>query len=263
VTAARRLEGIRGVLLDLDGCVWRGSELVPGAIDLLAGLRARGIRRLFLSNNSTESVAHIAGRLDALGIPAGVADVVAPLGIIGAFVRERQGPCRVLVVGAEELAEAMRAAGHTVVPHAAYKEAQAVVSGRDEEFTFATLTAAARSLATGAAFYVCNLDVRLPVEGGEFLPGAGPIAEAIAIAGGVRPIMLGKPEPHLFRVAVDRLGLPPRAVAMVGDTLATDILGAHRAGMSTALFAPDGPPPNPNPAPDITVTHLPDLLALI
>ena len=263
MTAPRRPAGIRAILLDLGGCVWRGNELVPGARELLDGLAPRGVRRLFLSNNSTELVEGIVARLEALGIAAGPEDVVAPLGVIGAFVRERQGPCRVLVVGAAELAEAMRRGGHTVVPHAAYREAQAVVAGRDEAFTFQTLTAAARAVAKGAAFYVCNLDARLPVEGGEFVPGAGAIAEAIATAGGRRPVMLGKPEPHLFRAALDRLGLPPPAVAMLGDTLATDILGAKRVGMTTIYFTPAGPPPDLDPTPDLVLTALGDLLPML
>ena len=262
VPAGGRLEGVRGLLLDLDGCVWRGSELVPGALELLEGLAARGIRRLFLSNNSTEAEGTIVERLRGLGIPATPEDVVSPLGIIGAFVRERQGPARVLVVGTEELAESMRAAGHTVVPHDRCRDAQAVVLGRDEHFTFQTLTAAARALAARGRFYTCNLDVRLPVEGGDFIPGVAPLAEAIATAGGVCPAVVGKPEPHLFRVALARLGLPSARVAMLGDSLATDIAGGRRAGLRTIFFAPAGPPANPDPAPDVILTRLPDLLAL-
>lgn len=258
-----RLDGVRGFLLDLDGCVWRGEELVPGARELLEGLAARGLPRVFLSNNSTEDESHIVARLKAFGIPATPDGVVSPLGIIGDFVRERQGPTRVLVVGTPELGEAMRAAGHAVLPHEAYREAQAVVLGRDEQFTFRTLTAAARALAAGARFYVCNLDVRLPIEGGEFIPGVAPLAEAIAIAGGVRPVVVGKPEPHLFRVALGRMGLPPAAVAILGDSLATDIAGGRRAGLRTVFFAPRGAPPDPDPAPDLVVTALTNLLDLL
>lgn len=255
-----RLQGIRGLLLDLDGCIWRGQELVPGARELLEGLAARRLRRVFLSNNSTELVEAIVARLLAFGIPARAEDVVSPLGIIGEFVRERQGAARVLVVGTAELAEAMRAAGHTVLPYDAYRDAEAVVLGRDEDFTFRTLTAASRALASGARFYTCNLDARLPIEGGGFIPGVAPLAEAIAVAGGVRPLVVGKPEPHLFRLAIARMGLAPDAVAILGDSLATDIAGGQRAGLVTILFAPGGPPPDPVPRPDVTVTSLKDLL---
>jgi 4-nitrophenyl phosphatase len=258
--APGRLDGIRGLLLDLDGCVWRGQELVPGARQMLEALAARGLRRVFLSNNSTEVVDAIVARLRAFGIPAAAGDVVSPLGIIGDFVRDQQGAARVLVVGTPDLAEAMRGAGHTVVPHEAYRDAQAVVLGRDEQFTFETLTVAARALAAGARFYVCNLDVRLPIEGGAFIPGVAPLAEAIAVAGGARPVVVGKPEPHLFRVALQRMALPPSAVAMLGDSLATDIAGGKRAGLRTVLYAPAGAPPHPDPAPDLVVTSLAAIL---
>ncbi len=256
-----RLDGIRGFLVDLDGCVWRGQELVAGARELLEGLAARGLPRVFLSNNSTEAVGTIAARLNGFGIPATADDVVSPLGIIGDVVRERQGPARALVVGTAALAEGVRAAGHTVLSREAYRDAQAVVLGRDEEFTFQTLTVAARALAAGAAFYVCNLDVRLPIEGGQFLPGVAPLAEAIAVAGGARPVVVGKPEPQLFHVALRRMGLPASAVAILGDSLATDIAGGRRAGLRTVLFAPAGAPPDPDPPPDLIVTSLSDLLA--
>lgn len=258
-----RLRNIRGFLVDLDGCVWRGRELVPGARELLEALAARGLRRLFLSNNSTEADPTIAARLKAFGIPATTDDTVSPLRIIGDFVRQRQGTARVLAVGTAELAQAMRAAGHTVLPQEAYRDAQAVVLGRDEQFTFRTLTVAARALAAGARFYVCNLDVRLPIEGGEFIPGVAPLAEAIAAAGGVRPVVVGKPEPHLFRVALQRLGLPPAAVAILGDSLATDIAGGQRVGLATVLFAPAGAPPDPSPTPDLVITALPDLIGTL
>ncbi len=258
-----RLDGIRGFLVDLDGCVWRGQELVPGAREMLAGLAARGVRRVFLSNNSTEAEGTILARLHAFGLPAEAKDVVSPLGIVGDFVRERQGPARVLVVGTAELAEALRAAGHTLLAHEACGEAQAVVLGRDEQFTFRTLTAAARALARGARFYACNLDVRLPVEGGQFIPGVAPLAEAIAVAGGVRPVVVGKPEPHLFRVALARMGLPSARVAILGDSIATDIAGGKRAGLRTVLYAPGSPPRSPDTTPDLVVTALPKLLDLL
>ena len=77
----------------------------------------------------------------------------------------------------------------------------------------------------------------------------------------MRPVVVGKPEPHLFRVALQRMALSAPAVAILGDSLATDIAGGRRAGLLTVLFAPGGVPPDPNPAPALIVTSLADLLA--
>jgi len=132
--------------------------------------------------------------------------------------------------------------GHTTVPVDAYKSAQAVVVGNDFDFTYERLTAAARAVAGGAAFITPNLDPRLPVEGDDFLPGCGAIVEAVAAASGQRPLVVGKPEPPLFELALQRMDLPAEDAAMVGDSVDSDIRGARRVGLTTVLFAPKGGP---------------------
>jgi 4-nitrophenyl phosphatase len=120
--------------------------------------------------------------------------------------------------------------------------------------------------ATGA-LVTPNVDPRLPIEGGGFLPGCGALVRAVAVAAGVEPVVVGKPEPPLFRIALERLGLPAEATAMVGDSLASDIRGGHRVGMPTVLYAPRGAPPVPPGAPpeavpDAVVRSFADLARL-
>ena len=79
----------------------------------------------------------------------------------------------------------------------------------------------------------------MPIEGGDFLPGSGATVAAIATAAGVRPIVVGKPEPPLFRMALERMALSPAAAAMVGDSVPSDIRGARAVGMVTVLYAPE------------------------
>ena len=95
-------------------------------------------------------------------------------------------------------------------------------------------------LAGGAPLVTPNVDPRLPIEGGEFLPGCGAIVAAVAVAAGVRPIVVGKPEPPLFRMALERMAVPPATAAMVGDSIPSDIRGAKAVGMLTVLYAPEG-----------------------
>jgi 4-nitrophenyl phosphatase len=96
-------------------------------------------------------------------------------------------------------------------------------------------------VAAGAGLVTPNVDPRLPVEGGEFLPGCGAIVAAVAIAAGVEPVVVGKPEAPLFRIALERLGLDAAEVAMVGDSVPSDVQGARRVGMRTVLYAPASP----------------------
>ena len=97
-------------------------------------------------------------------------------------------------------------------------------------------------MAAGAVFLTPNIDPRLPLENGEFLPGCGAIVEAVATAAGLRPIVVGKPEPPLFELALQRMGLGVDEAAMVGDSVDSDVRGARRVGMTAVLFAPKGGP---------------------
>ena len=234
---------MRGFIFDLDGCVWTGDVLMPGAAEVLALLRSQGRALTFLTNNSRARAATMQAKLERLGVQAATQDVLTPLEILGEVLDKHVGPAsRVLAIGGPELEAAAVDGGHSLVPMDRYREAQAVIVGNDFDFSYARLTAAARAVAGGAAFLTPNLDPRLPVEGDDFLPGCGAIVEAVAAAAGVRPLVIGKPEPPLFELALQRMGLGVDDAAMVGDSIDSDVRGARRVGMTAVLFAPKGGP---------------------
>jgi len=233
------LADLEGFVFDLDGCVWNGDALNPGAGETLGALARRGRRLAFVSNNSRATGAELRERLHRLGVSV-AEHVLTPLEIIGAFIAERHGRARVLVMGAPEMADVIAAAGHELVAMADYRRATVVAVGNDFDLSYERLTAAARAVAAGAALVTPNVDPRLPIEGGDFLPGCGAIVEAVAVAGGARPAIVGKPERPLFDMALARLGLAAPAAAMVGDSVESDIRGARAAGMRTVLYAPEG-----------------------
>jgi HAD superfamily hydrolase (TIGR01450 family) len=235
----RDLAGLRGFVFDLDGCVWNGDVLNPGAAELLDALHAAGRGLAFVSNNSRATGADLRARLHRLGVTV-AEHVLTPLEIIGATIAERFGPSRVLVIGAPETAAAVARSGHVLVAVDDYRDATVVVVGNDFDLSYERLTAAARAAAAGAPLVTPNVDPRLPVEGGEFLPGCGALVAAVAVAAGVTPVVVGKPAPPLFRMALARLGLEPAEAAMVGDSVASDIVGAHAVGMATVLYGPGG-----------------------
>ena len=133
-----------------------------------------------------------------------------------------------------------------------------MVVGVDPDFSYDRLRAAARAVAAGAAFFAINLDARFPVGPGVFDPGCGALAEAIAVAGGARPVAIGKPERPLFQVAIERLGCPAHQAAMVGDSTASDIEGGRAAGMFTIWLDPEDDDPKPDCA-DLKVRDLAEL----
>ncbi len=239
MTSAVGLQGLRGFVFDLDGCVWNGHALNPGARDTLLALHAAGRRLAFISNNSRATGDELRARLRDLGVSV-AEHVLTPLEIIGRVIADAYGPSRVLVMGADELARAVARGGHEIVAMKRYREATVVVVGNDFELTYERLTAAARAAAAGAPLITPNVDPRLPIEDGDFMPGCGAIVQAVAVAAGRSPIVVGKPEPPLFAIALERLGLVAAEVAMVGDSVASDVRGGHAVGMPTVLYAPSG-----------------------
>lgn len=233
------LAALAGFVFDLDGCVWRGERLNPGAAETLGLLHGAGRGVAYLTNNSRATGADISAKLRRLGVtPAEHA--LTPLEILGTVIAERYGRSRVLVIGAPELAAVVKAAGHEVVAVHAWRDATVVAVGNDFDLTYERLTAASRAAAAGAPLVTPNVDPRLPLEDGDFLPGCGALVAAVCAAAGVTPVVVGKPQPPLFRIALRRLGLAAHEAAMVGDSAESDVAGARALGMRTVLYAPDG-----------------------
>ena len=183
-----------GFVFDLDGCVWQGNVLNPGARETLTALHRARRGVAFLTNNSRATGNDIRSKLHRLGLPW-VEHTLTPLEILGQVVAERFGPSRVLVIGAPELAEVVARAGHEVIGVADFRKATVVAVGNDFDLSYERLAAAARAVAAGAPLVTPNVDPRLPIENGDFMPGCGAIVAAVSAAGGAQPIVVGKPEP--------------------------------------------------------------------
>ena len=253
------LRSLRAFIFDLDGCVYTGNTLVPGVQAFLQELREKDRRILFLTNNSREAGEELQAKLARLGILATREEILSAVEIVGPLIRDRFGPSPILVIGGETLRRLLAEAGHSLVPLEAYGEARVVVLGHDFDFDYQKLTAASRAVASGAAFLAVNVDPRLPVEDGEFYPGCGTLAEAVAAASGVKPEVVGKPMPHIFRVALHRLGVPADEAAMVGDSLTSDVQGAQAVGLKTIWLAPPGAALG-DVRPDLTIRDFTEVL---
>jgi HAD superfamily hydrolase (TIGR01450 family) len=224
---------IQGFAFDLDGTIWAGPTLLPGACELVAALRGAGVRVVFASNSSRQGSLLLAQRLTEMGIDTSERDVVAAIDLVGDEILHRLGRARVMPLGTQELTDLLESSGHAVMAIDEWSQAQAVVVGNDPAFDFGRLRAASRAIAAGAAFFAVNMDARFPVGEDEFDPGCGALAEAVAVAAGVRPIVIGKPDRPLFEVTIARLGCARADAAMVGDNLPSDIIGGRGAGMFT------------------------------
>ena len=224
-------KGYRAFLVDLDGVLVRGSEPLPGAPEALRTLQERG-RVVVFSNNSTRSRRAFAERLRAMGFPVRPEEIVNSAFVVAQYLRERSGPARVYAIGEEGLREELEAAGHTLTPP---EEAEYVVVGLDRRFRYEQLAEALRALLRGAVFVAANADPVFPTDQG-LIPGAGALVGALQGMGYPPQEIVGKPSPIAFRVALKATGVAsPRECLMIGDRLDTDVEGARRAGMDSAL----------------------------
>jgi HAD superfamily hydrolase (TIGR01450 family) len=220
-------------LLDLDGCVWIGEEVVPGTIETIAGLRHAGKRVAFVTNNARRGTEEFVRKLWSLGIQASLEEVVTVGGAMQHVLAERHAGTNAVVVGSPAIHRHVLEAGLRIVNGSDFvTRAQVVVVAGHDRFDYDELREAMQALRAGAVLLGANRDPSFPMPGG-YWPGTGAILAAVEIAGGVTAETVGKPEPGLFLTALDRLG-PGRAL-VVGDRLDTDLAGAHAAGLDGAI----------------------------
>jgi len=221
-------------LFDLDGTVYLGSELIPGADRAIASLRTAGRRVMFVSNKPIARRAEYAAKLTALGIPAAEEEVLNSSQALAHFLAGEMPGARAYVIGEEPVIEDLVAAGIRIVMDPA--ETDVVVVSWDRGFTYAKLDAALHALRKGARLVATNPDVACPMPGGDFVPDCGAIAAAVeAVSGRKVEAWAGKPSPVLAALALERLGVPADACLMVGDRLETDVAFGRNNGMGSAL----------------------------
>jgi HAD superfamily hydrolase (TIGR01450 family) len=236
-----------GLLIDLDGVVWIGREPVPGSAETLAALLAAGKRIVFVTNNPARPPASYAKRLRSMGVDVGEDRIVTAGMVATRLAAEAAGPGgSAFVIGAAALKEMIAAAGATLLEGEAAREAGVVVVSGHRDFDYGELLTATLALQQGAALVATSHDPTMPMPGGEW-PGTGAILAAVETASGRTAEIGGKPEGHLFEMALDALDhgslrtddvrkeTRDIRVAMIGDRIASDIEGGRRAGLETIL----------------------------
>lgn len=227
------LQSIRGIIADMDGVVWRDDEAMPGAAEFFQHLNGR-IAYVFATNNSSRTVEHYVEKLNRIGIPAKPEQVISSAVATAAFLAEKYPRgSRVFVIGQEGLRTALEEQGFVLVD-TQEPQAALVVCGTDRTFNYDKLKLAMRHILGGAVFIGTNSDKTFPVPDG-LAPGAGSLLAAVEAASGVTPQIIGKPDRPMYDIALERLKTPPQQTLMIGDRLETDIEGALKLGMPTAL----------------------------
>lgn len=234
------------VIFDLDGVVYRGSDAVPGAAELVNALRRRGTLTSFATNNSMATRRAYVDRLAAHGIAATLDEIVTSSSATVAYLQAHLPEVRrVLAVGADGLLAELREGGIDASPVAEAasddwnggalpEQYDAVVAGLDQQIDYRRLGVAAAAIRAGARFIATNADVRFPTPDG-FVPGAGAVVAALQATSGEDPLVIGKPEPGMFQAILERTGVAAERALVVGDNPDADIVAASRAGIASVL----------------------------
>jgi len=226
-----------GYVFDLDGTLYLGDQLLPGAAETVASIREAGGRVAFLTNKPLESPADYAAKLTELGVPATEGEVVSSTDALLRYLDHYAKGTRILPIAEPLLVGLLRGRGFQMLDPTSDDPTTAdlVVVSWDRTFDYARLLAAFRAVRAGARIVATNPDPYCPTPDGD-LPDCAAMLAAIEASTGARAeAIVGKPSPHMAATLLDRLALPPDDTILVGDRLMTDVLMAREAGMASAL----------------------------
>lgn len=223
------LTDITHLIIDMDGVLYRGDEPLSGLHEFFAFLRERPLPFILATNNSTSIPQQRVEKLARMGVQIFPEEMLnSGQATASALAREYTSETRVHVFGSPALRKAMTEEGFVL----ADEDVALVVASMDQDMTYDKLKRAALLIRGGARFVATNLDPTQPTDEG-LVPGTGSLIAALQTATGIKPMVVGKPEPTMFRLAMAQMGARPETTATIGDRLDTDILGGQRAGLIT------------------------------
>lgn len=257
------LRQIKLFLLDLDGTCYLGRRLFPWTLPFLDALKQRGIRHLFLTNNSSSSRKHYAEKITDMGIPTAPDDVFSSTTATIAYLRKHHPGASLFVLGTPSMEDELREAGMALTQ----EEPDIVLLGFDQTLTYDKLRRACHWLRRGKIYLATHPDVNCPTEDSP-IPDAGAIIELIAASAERRPdVVIGKPNPPVIEALFERFPYQRHEVAMVGDRLYTDIQTGLNAGIVSILVFSGETTPDMYAAwgkrADLAVQHLGELTGML
>lgn len=221
----------RGFLIDMDGVIYRGGELIPGAERFIRSLLENDVPFLFLTNNSQRTRRDVATKLTRMGIPVSEKHVFTCAMATARFLARQKPNGTAYVIGEGGLLTALHRNGYAIVD----KSPDYVVVGEGRTLTFEMLETAVQMIKAGAKLIATNMDPNCPTSNGLLRPGCGAIVSLLEAAAGIKAFSVGKPSPVMMRAARKELKLAASETIMIGDTMETDILGGVQLGYYTVL----------------------------
>ncbi len=229
-----RLKNKKIYLLDMDGTIYLGNQLIKGAKELIWYFQSKHIEYVFMTNNSSKSKAEYVKKLCNLGIDAKEENVFTSGQAAALYLAKMKKSAVLYVVGTAALKKELTNFGFTILI-GKEKPADFVLVGYDTELTYEKLTMACAHLCEGAGFFATNPDVVCPAEGGRFLPDCATMCDMLRAATGKEPFYIGKPRSEMPLGILKERGIAPEFAVIVGDRLYTDIACGKNACIDTVL----------------------------
>lgn len=223
-------------VFDLDGVLYRMDEPIPGAVETVHRLQARGDQLFYLTNNSSKSRADYVVKLGGIGIESTEDQIMTSAYALGRYfeVGGHAGKS-IFLIGESGLQTELESVGMRILDYSEDVQFDFVVSGWDRQVNYWKLAHAHLAVKKGAQFIATNRDATYPDAGGRTLPGSGAVVAALECCTGVTPLTIGKPETFMLDLILKQTGAQASDCLVIGDRLDTDIGIGKRAGARTAL----------------------------
>lgn len=227
----QRLETeINAFIIDMDGVIYHGNKLLPGAVEFIDWLRFKGKRFLFLTNSSERSPIELSQKLDRLGIQVEPTHFYTSALATASFLASQKPGGSAYVIGEPGLTNALYEAGFTMNN----VNPDYVVMGEGRSYSLEALEKGVRLVNAGARLIGTNPDLSGPSEHG-LMPACGALISPIELATGKKAYFIGKPNPLIMRHALRKLGAQREETAIIGDRMDTDIIAGIESGIDTIL----------------------------
>ncbi len=228
------LKGKETFLLDMDGTIFLGNELIDGALDFLDTIKAKGKRYIFLTNNSSKNKLSYVEKLQNLGIDAHAEEIFTSGEATTRYLKRFKEGARVFLLGTPALEEEFTLEGFELVKERG-QEIDYVVLGFDTTLTYDKLWGACEYISKGVEYIATHPDFNCPLPNDAFMPDAGAMAALIEASTGKKPKVIGKPNKEVVESIADKYHLDKSGMVMVGDRLYTDIQTGINAGITSIV----------------------------
>ena len=228
------LKKVKVFLLDMDGTIYLGDELIEGATDFLKKLKAQGKRYIFFTNNSSKNKDSYVEKLNKLGINASREEVFTSGEATTMYLSKIKPNAKIYLLGTPALEEEFQRAGF-LLEGERHKDIDYVVLGFDTTLTYEKLWGACEYVSEGVEYIATHPDFNCPLPNDKFMPDAGAMAALIEASTGKTPLVIGKPNKEVVESIASKYNLNKEDMAMVGDRLYTDIMMGINSGITSVL----------------------------